>query len=201
MDRGHGLGRGFWGAAVAPWQGRPGTPGGALLGMADHRSLARVHLVFPLATAALLGPSAAGHRGDERARGTIPGNRGSRAGAGPPNESYSSYGLPWSLVGAYCLAPGEPVRSCPIPKAVTQGGVDPPGPPPGCTSRFDVVEVWLRLSYIIVICQLTTVHAVFMIATIMAPPTAGRHAPHLAQPPVTAAPAWRDPVNARRYGT
>jgi hypothetical protein len=36
-----------------------------------------------------------------------------------------------------------------------------PGTPPGCTARFDVVEVCLRLSYIIVICQLTTAHAVF----------------------------------------
>jgi len=34
-------------------------------------------------------------------------------------------------------------------------------PPPGCTAHFNVVEVWLHSSYIIVICQLTVAPAVF----------------------------------------
>ena len=42
--------------------------------------------------------------------------------------------------------------------------IPPPGTPPEFASHVNVVEVCLHLSYIIVICQLTTVRAVARIA-------------------------------------
>ena len=44
-----------------------------------------------------------------------------------------------------------------------------PGTPPEFASHFNVVEVCLHLSYIVIIRQLTTAHAFFMIAAVMEP--------------------------------
>ena len=72
MDRGPHLGHGRCRTTVAPWPGRPGTPGGALLGVVGHGSLECLYLVSHGASTAGLGASVAGYRGHDGARGTIP---------------------------------------------------------------------------------------------------------------------------------
>ena len=69
VDGRHGLGHGLCGAAVAQCQGRPGALGRAVLGVVGDGSLERLYLVPHLATAAVLGASAAGHRSHDRTRG------------------------------------------------------------------------------------------------------------------------------------
>jgi hypothetical protein len=70
-----------------------------------------------------------------------------------------------------------------------EGHIPLPGTPPEFASHFKVVEVCLRLSYIVIICQLTTAHAFFMIAAVMEPPDACRHSHDLAYPAVATLPA------------
>ncbi len=119
--------------------------GGALLGVFGDGPLERLYLVPRVAAAGVLGPPAAGHRSDDRARRTVPRDWGSLASASPPDVPLVASG-PRRDTGTCQLCPlymADPARG---PAAVGNGanvrgpedGGSVPGDPQGAPGIVDV---------------------------------------------------------------
>src|SRR5438132_8079710 len=76
---GYHLGDGLCGTLVPRWQGGAGTVGRGVWWHPRDGPMERLHLVSSAMAATVLGASPAGHRSDDRARGTLPGDRGGPA--------------------------------------------------------------------------------------------------------------------------